>query len=312
MTGDPGLEFLAEERVPVGPGDLVAREAWAGRLVVALVLLAFGFAVPIAAYLGAFEAAAPRFEASFESLIGLAAYAIGGLMVLVMTLAGLLGGWAFLTTAMAAWRPANWVLRASPDGLYLKLRDYTDHRLGAGDAVVAFIPRRQVRWLRTHDERVRVVGTRDVARARDDRLARQEYLEIRLQSDDLSGLEARLDEERRRWVRTFLPGVTMQAKGTAVAVRGDGLVRLDWRTKGTRLRPALSAARDHLARHYRFAEGVEAEQAPLRDLDRTAQESRLLDMVRQGNSIDAVRLAQNLYGFTTTEAKQFLDELQEG
>jgi hypothetical protein len=33
-------------------------------------------------------------------------------------------------------------------------------------------------------------------------------------------------------------------------------------------------------------------------------------MVLQGNTIDAVIVAKNLYGFTTTQAKQFVDDLQ--
>ena len=33
-------------------------------------------------------------------------------------------------------------------------------------------------------------------------------------------------------------------------------------------------------------------------------------MVHQGNTLDAVIVAKDLYGFTTTEAKRFLDELQ--
>jgi hypothetical protein len=94
--------------------------------------------------------------------------------------------------------------------------------------------------------------------------------------------EGRLAEARRRRVRTFLPGVTMKAEGRAISVRADGLVRIVWRTRGTRLRPNLAETRAILARRYRFAEAVETEQAAIVDLDRAAQESRLLDMVGQG------------------------------
>jgi hypothetical protein len=311
LTGDRGLEFMPEGRVPLGRAGLLAREAWSGRLAVAAFLLAVGVAAPILAYRTVSASGAAPMELSMATLVGVAGYAVGGLVVLVVTLCGLLGGWAFLSTVLAAWKPSNWVLCATEAGLYLKLRGFTDHRLAAEDAVVAFIPRREVRWLRSRGERARVVGTRRVARPLDDALARQQYLEIRLQHDDLAALEARLDEERRRWVRTFLPGVTMKAGGTPIAVRDDGVVRIDWRTKGSRLSPRLAAARARLARHYRFAEDVETEQARIAGLDRDAQESRILEMVAQGNSIDAVTLAKSLYGFDTTEAKRFLAELEE-
>ncbi len=52
------------------------------------------------------------------------------------------------------------------------------------------------------------------------------------------------------------------------------------------------------------------EQEQAKELERGAQERRLLDMVLQGNTIDAVIVAKDLYGLTTTQAKQFVDDLQ--
>ncbi len=56
---------------------------------------------------------------------------------------------------------------------------------------------------------------------------------------------------------------------------------------------------------------TEAE-VPDRPGDLVARESWVgrLVVVHQGNTIDAVIVAKDLYGFTTTEAKRFLDELQ--
>ena len=88
------------------------------------------------------------------------------------------------------------------------------------------------------------------------------------------------------------------------------MIRIDWTTKGSRLKPKLAVALEHLARDYPPASEHETEQAQAKDLGREAQEQRLLDMVHQGNTIDAVIVAKDLYGFTTTEAKRFLDELQ--
>jgi hypothetical protein len=310
LSPDRGLHFLPEDRVPLGTAELVAREAWLGRLIVVVFLLSLGLTAPIFAYQTVTAGGEVPWALSAETLFALAGYAVGGLLTLVMTLCGLLGGWAFLSTVLAAWKPGNWTLCATEAGLYLKLRGITDHRLAAEDAIVAFIPRAEVRWLKCLGERARVVGTREAGRPEDNAVTRQQYLEICLQHDDLSSLEARLAEERRRWVRTFLPGVTMKAKGSAISVRADGLVRIDWRTRGTRLRPDLAAARAILARRYRFAEAVETEQVAIAELDRAAQESRLLDMVGQGNTVDALILAKNLFGFDTTEAKRFLDELE--
>ncbi len=112
------------------------------------------------------------------------------------------------------------------------------------------------------------------------------------------------------WGSTLVKGVGQKSKGAAVSIRPEDVIRIDWTTKATRLRPKLSEAMARLGREYPLAPDLESEQEQAKDLERDAQERRLLDMVLQGNAIDAVIVAQDLYGFTTTQAKQFVDDLQ--
>ncbi len=279
------LSFLREGQVPENAGDFVAREAWLGRLVASVML--------------------------FAMVAGVLVVGIVGLIGLLVCLAGLLGGLAYFTTFLAALKPSNWVLRAAPDGLYVKLRAFTDHRRPEDDTIVAFIPRREVRWLRTHDQLARAVerGSRFVHRE-DDALSAQPYLEIDLDGGDLAELKTRLQRERGLWGSTSVTAVRQKSKGAAVSTRPEDVIRNDWKTKGTRLRPKLSEAMAHLGRAYPLAPDLESEQLQAKDLERGAQERRLLDMVLQGNTIDAVIVAKDLYGFTTTEAKPFVDDLQ--
>ncbi len=93
---------------------------------------------------------------------------------------------------------------------------------------------------------------------------------------------------------------------------------LGGREKGGRLSPVgrdagltfIADALKRLARDDPMAAELDSEQAQAKDPGRAAQETCLRDMVRQGNTIDAVIVAKDLYGFTTTEAKRFLDELE--
>ena len=307
------LKFLPEGQVPESPGDLIAREAWVGRLAAAVLLLSLGCAVPV--LLGALlldqGVGGWRLELSFDSLFGLAYYGITGVIALVVLIVCLFGGFAFLSSALAAMKPGTWVVRASEDGLYIKLRHFADRRLPKDDPIVAFIPRRDVRWLRGHDQMARHVGrTGDFKSTEDDTLAKQAYLEIKVDGDDLAEVTERLEQERDLWSPTMIRGVRQKAKGAAVSVRPGGVLRIDWRTKGTRLRPRLKDALAALSPGYRLAAEIESEQAQAKNLDHAAQEERLLDMLRQGNTVDAVVVARDLYGFSVTEAKQFLDELQ--
>ncbi len=308
------LTFVTEAEVPESPGDFVAREAWAGRLFAAAILLALGCGASYALYqLTLGGGIAPWLpELAFESLLGAAMNVVMALIAVATGLIGLLGGFAFLTEVAAARRPGNWVLRARPEGLYVKLRRFTDYRLSVDDPIVAVIPRRELRWLRGHGQLARRVGrSGEHASREDDALGRQSYLEIALYGQEAAQeIEARLKRERTLWRPTFIKGVRTGVKGTAVSVRPGGVIRIDWSTKGTRLRPKLAAALERLARDYPLAPELETEQAQAKRLDREAQETRLLDMVRQGNIIDAAIVAKNLYGFTTTEAKRFLEELR--
>ena len=288
------------------------REAWIGRLVAALALCSMAAVVVVLAY-KLWPARSPEFWRtgfSFGALIELFIYIVGTLVGLVVFIVSLFAGLAFLSTVLAALRSSNWVLRASPVGLYLKFRAYTNHRLPAADEVVLFLPRRRVHWLRAHAEMARHIprgGERTVVR--DTALSKQQYLEIALDDEDLEELSERLERERRLWTPTLLPGVRQKSTGAPISVRSDGTLRIDWKTRATRLSPRLSRFVDALGPRYRWAEEISAIQDEIKDLKPATQHARLVEMVRQGNTIDAVILAKNLYGLTTTEAKAKLDKL---
>ena len=291
------LQLLAEAEVPVRPDDLLVRQAWGGRLAAAVLLLALGAAA--AGVVGVL-----LFGQSVSSPLGIALIGAIALIAGIISILCLLGGAVFLGDAAAAMRTGNWVLRASAEALFIKLRHFADARLPRGDPVVAMLPRRLVRGVRGHDQRVRRVGTAGESRGTDDdALAPQAYLEIEV-AVDLSPLVDRLAEERRLWVAAAIPGVRRRALGAAVSIRPDGSLRIDWHTSSTRLRPALAAALTALRRHYPIAPPLATEQGPAGTLDRAAQDRRLADMVRQGNTMDAVIIARTLYGFDLTRARR--------
>jgi hypothetical protein len=161
------------------------------------------------------------FDLSAWGLFDLVLASIGGLVLVVVSLVSLLAGFAFLTEALTAQKPGNWVPRAGAEGLYIKLRRFSDHRLPKDDPIVAFIPRREVRWLRAHGQLARRVDkSGDVASHEDDALGRQNYLEIALHGEDSEAIAACLKRERALWGPTFVKGVRKQAKGAAVRRAG--------------------------------------------------------------------------------------------
>ena len=112
------MKFLQEQLVPRRAGDLVFRHGRIGPAV--------AFAVFAVAALAA--AAAPLAGVEFPRLV-----AYGSSLGLTLL------AWIASATLRAALAPSNWLLRATPDGLYLKFRSYLNHGMPAADETVVFL-----------------------------------------------------------------------------------------------------------------------------------------------------------------------------
>lgn len=305
--------LITEAEVPAGDVELIVRQSPWGHLVASVLLLSLAAGVP--AFIASSDLAglAPEGLAfDFASLIDLMIGLIAAFVCLGISLTCLIGGLLFLSSARAAFKETNWVLRADPTGLYVKLRSYSDTRLPATDRIVLHLPRDSIRRIRPVGERVRHVGrSGDGFTADDDTVSGQSYLEIITFTDNLDDAADALRLERGRYGPTAIPGVRTKAKGAAVSVRGEGTLRIDWKTKRTRLSPDLDNALIRLSSTYVTDSKRESEQAPIRSLAPDEREERLLALVEQGHMTDAVILARDLYGFNLTEAKSFLDDLQQ-
>ncbi len=86
-------------------------------------------------------------------------------------------------------------------------------------------------------------------------------------------------------------------------------MQLEWRSPGTSIRPGIDRAIEILGRWYTVVDALDEHQPPPGKLDRAQQEARLIEMTERGEIIDAVVLAKEIYGFDTTQAKKFVDDL---
>lgn len=287
MTGRDRLVLMQEDEVPARADDLVARDAVAGQAAAAIGCLTVG--------------------------LGLVGFAVGagvhgGYVVAVMFGLGgavvVLVGLAFRSAWRAARLPTNWRLRATPDGLYVKLRSFMNHRLPAEDPIVLFVPRRLVGWLRHHRQSM-VTGGADQENRRH---VRRSGLEVKLDGP-LEEVEAELVRERNRWV----PNRMGRSRNPhyPVSVQAGGIVRIDWHGPETSLRPRIAPALARLVTDhgYRVAPEASTDRSSVQDGARPEHEQQLLEHAMRGEMIEATRLARVLYGFDTTEARRYVDEL---
>ncbi len=283
------LRFHRADEVSKRPGEVTFRERRLPHVLATVIASALAAALlfnpMIAERLGA------------QPLPAFVGYAGGGGLALfaLLCLAGL----------RASMRPSNWLLRAAADGLYVKYRSFRNYKFPAEDPVVVFIPKREVVWIR-----VRRQDTERPARpGKAETTVRRRFLEIKLHGDDTSELAERLRDERQRTAPGVM-GTKMKAQHDPVRLLAEAIVQIEWRSPGASTRPGIDRAVDILGRWYRVAGRLDEHQPSPGKLDRAQQEARLIEMTERGEVMDAIVLAKEIYGFDTTQAKNFVDDLR--
>ena len=277
------LKFLREDQVPDHPTDLLFRQRrWTKLLALAI----FG------GVSGGFllcPTLCPLF--GIEPLPAWASYITGGFLLIFVLIA-----WH---TARASFRSSSWRLRATTNGLYVKVRSFLNYRLSAEDPIVVYLPKAEIIGVREHRIWARRPGTDD-----NETIQRLVFLEIVLHDEDLSELVALLKAER-----AIEPGkqsgVSMISRHYPVRVLPGGIVQVDW----SGLSPGLKRTVTLLSGVYPVLDGQRTRQQRFTELDKTAREDRLLELVERGETVGAVKLAKELYGYNTTDAKAFVDDL---
>lgn len=214
--------------------------------------------------------------------------------------------WFSLRHALNAGRAGAWVLREDGQHLLVNLRSHLNVHFDPATPSILVLPHRRVRSLSVlHERGLRThVGDRGTVF---ENPIRREFLDISFDGEAQPVADA-LAAERARWGKAALG--RSRNNHSAVRLLPNGVLRVAWRDETNRLRPPLAALQQKLGHRYAFTQPSAREQAPLRDLDKSAQESRLLEMVARGERVQAVALAKVLYGMDTTEAVRFVDSLQ--
>jgi hypothetical protein len=198
-------------------------------------------------------------------------------------------------------RGGHWVVRIRREGLALHLRSYLNADLPRGDEVVLWIPRAEIAALHALRRR------RRVPHEDGDWVAREEALEIRLTHERTAELERALERERK----PANPQRTHH-KVHHVRVSAPGRLLVTWRSPHAALRPGLKRALAALAHDYPLEAPAEERIADWRALDPAAFDDLVLDLCEQGDTFTCIRLLRRRHGWSTTEAKRFVDELASG
>ncbi len=276
------MRFVASAHVRFTPGDVIFRQSVRAPLAATLLLLLAAAGV----FLGGIAGRLPAVVAGLGGSSLLLFSAVSGVML------------------RRARSPANWLLACDGRRVLIKFRSYLNAAFPAEAPHVLEMPLTDVEA---------VGATQSELRGQDSaRVTLRElllFLDVRLKPGvDLSELQERLRRERQ-----------LRSGGTAwrhypVSVLDDRTIRIEWRSKRTRIVPGIDRALQLLGGAALEESGAQ-EYVELggagRRLESTDAMRQVRALAQQGRIVEATLLAKRAFGWSTAEARQRIEQLAE-
>lgn len=207
----------------------------------------------------------------------------------------------------ARFLPANWLVRMSDNGLFIKFRSYLNAHFAADDHVVVFIPYSEISAAKLVHE-VQRVPDRDEGSRPTETTRKRRVVELELNGDSRQLAIAIASEQDTVLAKTRIGAQRPSTRYHHFPVRLPTMKRLmiEWGVV-----PSAQVFLDALARHTL----VRPEESAIKDvtvddaLTREEQENRLLELVESGQKLVAIAEARRLYAYNLTEAQDFVDKL---
>jgi len=224
------------------------------------------------------------------------AYYIATVFVAVLLLT-----WRFIS---ARFRSSNWLARTNTQGVFVHFRSYLNYHLSAQDLTVVFIPYAQVRGARQVRQSTRISspdGASEVHTVR--------YVELELTGDTSLLREALATEASRsapRKSRWYGTSSTLYQDFPVGMSSSSPFLRMAWSVV-----PGPASFLAVLPPETLILESSTVSQdfTHLGNLTPEDQRQHLRELVQRGETIAAIQLARNLYGYGLAEARDFVTGL---
>ena len=208
---------------------------------------------------------------------------------------------AFLSRLTATFKASNWTMSLDGSQLFIKFRTHLNHHFSDADEVIIALDADEILAARKHVKRIKIEKS-DTTES-----YKQTSLELVLDPSKIELIDVALAEERRRNAPKIGISRTKNMHFFA-SVKKPDLLRVVWRSKSDFVIPNISRTLQQLA-HLTTIDPDRVE--PKRDskpLD-TQTESDIIERIEAGDVFGALHLLKQHYGYSTTEAKNFIDEL---
>jgi hypothetical protein len=208
---------------------------------------------------------------------------------------------------LAKLRDTNWIVWLRPDGLWINFRSYQDRGSRDTETVIE-LDFAEIAEVRQAGEVYYTPSTEGGS-------VRQSIksLEIVLTHDRTDELAAAMSLDRtktppQRWICGV--GVTTRPAHFPVSLPEPGQIRIAWRGgMGNWVTPSLRHVLRELGGLVRTGEAKHTQRADWQELTEAELDDQILRLVQAGDKMSAIDLLTSRRGYSTTEARRFVDEL---
>ncbi|MFH1719466.1 MAG: hypothetical protein ABIF19_19105 [Planctomycetota bacterium] len=206
--------------------------------------------------------------------------------------------------------PANWLVAVSGDRILIKFRSYLNDDLPADDLQVISVSFSEIEAAQITKQKLKYYRSQREG-------STTEYntcFDLLIRGGSLQPLKERLKYEHTAMVTRdrVICKVSSKAQHYPVSVPDERTIRILWRSPASHVVPGVRQLADLLARQ---RVTIRPKERQVCDYTKTAStdgkecEAQILELAERGKIIPAVRLAARLYGYNTTDAKEFVDGL---
>jgi hypothetical protein len=213
--------------------------------------------------------------------------------------------WMLYRVLRARLRPTNWLVRTQSKGILIKFRSPLNYHFEAETLAVVHIAYGDIEFARPHRVRQTVPG----GTPGEEVMRLMKFAEFRMRDvERVKELERRLSAERNREGPTTGRFIKTRHKSRhyPLQVSSEGFVRIEWF-----VRPSLKKFMTDIARDVALKEPTRSRKdfRNLRNVPVEEQETALLELIASGDRMSALEAVKELYGYDTTRAVKFVDEL---
>ena len=212
----------------------------------------------------------------------------------------LLSFFIFRKMVSARFRPSNWLVRLTDQGLFIKFRSYLNDHFPELDFTVVFIAHSEIRSARYILQKQEVSDRDDGGQP----TAITKTLELASETKELA--DALTRERAHALDGKNLGKIAARFHHLPVRLAAPDRLQIEWNVV-----PNAGTFLDALSRHtlIRPTQETKKDFVHLEGLSRAEQEARLLELAESGDKIGAIAMARRLYDYDLATAKDFVEGL---